>query len=488
MDERQPNFLIFMTDQQAGFSQMAESGVHMPNLERLKANGASFDRAYCPSPHCCPSRASFFSGLYPSEHGVWNNVDLAGALSHGPYDGVKMFSEELKASGYQMYYSGKWHVSAESGPGDAGFADGLFPAGLAGPFSKWENKPQVRDYRWLEKRNFVNEGTKSCAGAIPRPGYPPYRLYGERENPYGDEDVVSCAQNWLMNMDTHRPFCMYVGPKGPHDPYFLPGKYLELYPEHSVRLPDSFGDRMEDKPGLYRRTRDRFRLLTPREQEEALRHYFAFCTYEDALFGRLLDTLEARGLLDHTVVLYLSDHGDYAGAHGLWTKGLPCFREAYHICSVAGFGGIQAAGIRVTEPLCLVDYAPTILELAGINSPLPFSGMSFAPFLRGEKPETWRDEVYTQTNGNECYGIQRSIFTHKYHFVFNQFDYDELYDLEQDPACVTNLIRREGCEPVIRSMYEKLWRFGHDHCDHLGDPYITTALAQYGPGIMMKEP
>ena len=147
-------------------------------------------------------------------------------------------------------------------------------------------------------------------------------------------------------MDTHRPFCMYVGPKGPHDPYFLPGKYLELYPEHSVRLPDSFGDRMEDKPGLYRRTRDRFRLLTPREQEEALRHYFAFCTYEDALFGRLLDTLEARGLLDHTVVLYLSDHGDYAGAHGLWTKGLPCFREAYHICSVAGFGGIQAAGIR----------------------------------------------------------------------------------------------------------------------------------------------
>ena len=72
--------------------------------------------------------------------------------------------------------------------------------------------------------------------------------------------------------------------------------------------------------------------------------------------------------------------------------------------------------------------------------------------------------------------------------MFNQFDYDELYDLEQEPACVTNLIRREGCEPVIRSMYEKLWRFGHDHCDHLGDPYITTALAQYGPGIMMKEP
>lgn len=488
MNKKKPNFLIFMTDQQAGFSQMAESGVHMPNLERLMARGVAFDRAYCPSPHCCPSRASFFTGLYPSEHGVWNNVDLAGALSHGPYEGVRMFSQELNLAGYQMFYSGKWHVSAEFGPAGAGFKDKLYPPELDRPFAKWVNKPDMRDYRWLEKKNFINEGVRQCAGAIPRPGYPPYRLYGERENPYGDEDVVSQAQSWLKDMDTGRPFCMFVGPKGPHDPYFLPKQYLELYPEGSVKLPDSFDDTMEDKPGLYRRTRDRFGLLSRAEQEEALRHYCGFCSYEDALFGRLLDTLESRDLLDDTVVFYLSDHGDYAGAHGLWTKGLPCFEEAYHICSVAGYGPVRAAGARVADPLCLVDYAPTILELAGIQSLLPFSGMSFAPYLRGEKPEVWRDEVYTQTNGNECYGIQRSVFTDEFHFVFNEFDYDELYDRKKDPCCRINLAHRREYQQVIRSMYEKLWRFGYDHCDPLGDPYITTALAQYGPGIMRTDP
>lgn len=219
-----------------------------------------------------------------------------------------------------------------------------------------------------------------------------------------------------------------------------------------MKLPDSFEDLMEDKPGLYRRTRDRFGLLSRAEQEEALRHYYGFCSYEDALFGRLLDMLEARNLLGDTIVFYLSDHGDYAGAHGLWTKGLPCFEEAYHICSVAGYGGIQAAGNRVKEPLCLV--------------------------------EVWRDAVYTQTNGNECYGIQRSVFTDEYHFVFNEFDYDELYDRKKDPDCTKNLARHKEYEPVIRSMYERLWRFGYEHWDHLGDPYITTALAQYGPGII----
>ncbi|MCI8518310.1 MAG: sulfatase-like hydrolase/transferase [Hungatella sp.] len=488
MRNGRPNFLIFMTDQQAGLTQRAGSGVHMPNLERLKANGVSFEQAFCPAPHCCPSRASFFTGLYPSEHGVWNNVDLAGALSHGLYDGVRLFSQELREAGYEMYFSGKWHVSAEAGPEAYGFDSRLYLPGLKRPFGRWERRPDMRDYRWLETGNYPDEAVKQGPGSIPRPGYPSYRLYGEREDPYGDEEVVSCACKWLKDMDKSRPFCLYVGPKGPHDPYVVPGQYVELYPEGSVRLPDSFGDEMEDKPGLYRRTRERFGILDRKEQEEALRHYYGFCSYEDALFGRILDTLKEEKLLDDTIVFYLSDHGDYAGAHGLWTKGLPCFEEAYHICSVAGFGGIQAAcgeeNRVVEEPVCLVDYAPTILELAGIQRENRLSGMSLVPFLEGTRPKTWRREVYTQTNGNECYGIQRSVFTEDFHFVFNAFDYDELYDRKKDPDCMRNLIREGGYQPVVRGMYEKLWRFAYDHRDGLGDPYITTALAQFGPGVM----
>ena len=116
-----------MTDQQLGTTQQSGGPAYMPNLERLKRHGVTFQEAYCPSPHCCPSRASFFSGLYPSEHGIWNNIDLADAFSHGLNEGIRLFSEDLKEAGYQMYFSGKWHVSAEEGPGDRGFGPWIYP-------------------------------------------------------------------------------------------------------------------------------------------------------------------------------------------------------------------------------------------------------------------------------------------------------------------------------------------------------------------------
>ena len=102
--------------------------------------------------------------------------------------------------------------------------------------------------------------------------------------------------------------------------------------------------------------RERFDQLDETEQKRSLKHYLAFCSYEDALFGRLLDVLERRNLLENTVVLYVSDHGDYAGAHGLWTKGLPCFKEAYHICSVMGYGGIKAEGAVIGHRVSLGRY------------------------------------------------------------------------------------------------------------------------------------
>ena len=105
-----PNFLIFMTDQQRGDMQPTFQTAKMPNLEKLAENGVVFRRAYCPSPHCCPSRATFFSGLYPSRHGVWNNVDLADALSKGLHEHVRLFSEDLKENGYRLYYLSLIHI------------------------------------------------------------------------------------------------------------------------------------------------------------------------------------------------------------------------------------------------------------------------------------------------------------------------------------------------------------------------------------------
>lgn len=484
-----PNILVFMTDHQRGDTILPGSPVKTPNLDRFREQSVTFSNAWCPSPHCCPSRATFFSGLYPSEHGVWNNVDVSNSLSHKPFDNVRMFSQDLKENGYQLYLSGKWHISAEKGPDHYGF-EILHHDGHN--YSVFPHQPDTREWNSYEKNNQIDKGDEErTEGRIIRPGYPPYIQYGTNEDPFGDSLVVSAAVNKLSQIDLNTPFFMFVGPSGPHDPYFAPKRFLDMYDLDEISLPDNFYDDMSDKPALYRRTKERYSQLTIEEQKESMRHFFAFCSYEDYLFGKIIDQIEKRGIMENTLILYLSDHGDYIGSHGLWAKGLPCFQEAYHVCALAGGGVVKNGGRLDTTRLSLADWAPTFLELAGI--PLrPMSGRSLVPLLNDQPVENWRTETYTQTNGNEVYGIQRAVYNDRWKYVFNTFDYDELYDLKNDPAEMHNLLHgisdfdlpHSPYGDIVKQMCEKLWHFAKEHKDNCVNPYIMTAFSPYGPGIL----
>ena len=102
-------------------------------------------------------------------------------------------------------------------------------------------------------------------------------------------------------------------------------------------------------------------------------------------------------------------------------------------------------------------------------------------------PDSWRDALFFQTNGNETYGIQRSVLTDKWRFVYNGFDYDELYDLENDPHQMKNLATDPAYEEVKKEMYTRIWKFGFDHGEHLVNDYIMTALADYGQGLAIED-
>lgn len=332
-------------------------------------------------------------------------------------------------------------------------------------------------------------------GRILRPGYPPYIQYGIDESPFDDAEVAQAAADYLAQMeDKDSPFFLYVGPLGPHDPYFVPQRFLDLYPIEDIRLPDNFADSMDDKPAMYRRTQDRYSQLTLEEHRECIRRFYAFCSYEDYLFGKVLEQVEKRGIMENTLILYVSDHGDYMGSHGLWAKGLPCFQEAYRVCAMAGGGVVKSPGREETALLSLADWYPTFLELAGLP-PRNTSGRSLVPFLRQERVENWRTECYSQTNGNEAYGIQRAVWNHKWKYVFNAFDYDELYDLENDPGELHNLLHgikdrdipNSVYGPVVKEMCKKLWQFAREHQDNCVNPYIMTAFAPYGPGILNEK-
>lgn len=491
---KQPNILVFMTDQQRADSL---DTAKMPNLDRFRKEGVTFTNAYTVAPHCCPSRATFFSGLYPSQHGVWNNVKFGNALSRGFYDGVRLFSEDLKAAGYRMHFSGKWHASVMEGPLDRGFdvmdeptpKPGKRCGYVIGDLKKKEYR-HVRPATWewgLYDNYKARPDHARKEAEIVRDGYPPYILYGEEENPFQDEDVVNAAINGLQSMEhSEQPWFYFVGTLGPHDPYYLPKKYLDMYDLKDISLPENFDDAMKDKPGLYRRIRDLFDQLSEEEHREAIRHYLAFCSYEDALFGQVLDALEKRGERENTVVIFMSDHGDYAAEHGLWCKGLPCFKGAYHIPTVVRWPeGIKHPGSCVDSFITLADFAPTFRQLAGVGSgEYAGPGRSFVPFLLGEPVENWRDELYTQSNGNELYGIQRSVMTRKWKFVYNGYDYDELYDLQNDPGETVNLIGREDLQPIVRELSRKMWQFAHENDDVCINPYIFCGLAGHGPGII----
>jgi arylsulfatase A-like enzyme len=202
----------------------------------------------------------------------------------------------------------------------------------------------------------------------------------------------------------------------------------------------------------------------------------------DAMFGELLDALETTGQADDTLVLFLSDHGDYCGSHGLYLKGVPAFREAYQIAHLARWpAGIVDPGRSVDALTTLADFTPTFLELADLSLPDGLSGQSLTPLYRGEMPEDWPDAYHTQFNGVELYYSQRVVATQEFKYVYNGFDFDELYDLRNDPHEMVNVSERAEYEETKRDLVRRMWRFAGREEDIIFNPYGTVALAPWGP-------
>ncbi len=475
---QRPNILIVMTDHQRCDTVLPDSPCIAPNVKAMAKEGLTLTNMFSPMAHCCPARASFWSGLYPSRHGVWNNVDNAYAIRRGPYESVRMFSQDLADAGYDLAYCGKWHVSAHA-------------------------HQQPKDYGWRELRpygpGFQDEGAKwegirESAGqpdadgedTIMMPGYDSHRLYGTAEGaPASDEQTTELAMAELSRLTgANKPWCLYVGWNAPHAPYVVDKEYVDLYELDDIPLPPSYADEMHDKPDYYRKVRERvFNQLGEKGTREAIRHFWAMCTKIDVHFGRLLERLDASGQKDNTIVIFCSDHGDYAGDHGLFHKQVPAFLGAYKVPTVIRWPrGIRNPGRTVDDLFNLADFAPTLLEAAGIKSDRYFTGRSFVPFLEDHRPADWREEVCTQCEGTEHMFTQRMVVTGKHKYVYNGFGRDELYDLEADPHEMINLESDARYDGIKRDLVGRMWRFAYREQDRLGSTqYIMVNTAPFGP-------
>jgi choline-sulfatase len=345
-----PNILIFMADQLNGtlFPDGPAGFLHAPNLKRLAERSVRFTNAYCASPLCAPSRASFMAGMLPSRTRVYDNAAEFGS-------DIPTFAHHLRRAGYYTCLAGKMHFV---GPDQLhGFEERLttdiYPADF-GWTPDWQHADQRIDW-W-----YHNLGSVTGAGVA--------EITNQLEY---DDEVAFHAQAKLYDLARRRdprPWCLTVSFTHPHDPYVARRRFLDLYADCPALDPDVAAIPFEAQDPHSRRllqASDHAAFdIRPEHVRGARRGYFANVSYVDAKIGEILDVLAAGRMLDDTAIVFASDHGDMLGERGLWFK-MSFFEGSARVPLMIAAPGLPPG--RVDTPVSLLDVAPTLAELAGVE-------------------------------------------------------------------------------------------------------------------------
>jgi arylsulfatase len=347
---KQPNILILCMDQWQTHMQVPEP-VRFPAMERLEAQGVSFDRQYCTVPICTPSRASMWTGVHAKHTGLWDNTNFAWITELSSE--IPTIGHMLREQGYYTAFKGKWHLSEVPRSEDAleryGFSDfqqwgEMFGAPLQG--AQLDGTAVFETVDWLEHR----------APQLDRP----WLLVCSLVNPH---DIMFYASDPI---ETPHPNGAIAGLKTTDQ------RFSWFEPRWDVAMPDNFADDYRLQPMAVRHYKEQIDLNyghVPDDREDLWRkrrNYLINCMrLVDHEFGRVLDALDRLDLWKDTVVVFTCDHGEMNGAHRMTQKGAIHFDEAaivnLTVCAPDGAQGRRAAAVGSH-----LDLAPTLLEFAGL--------------------------------------------------------------------------------------------------------------------------
>ncbi|HUS80962.1 MAG TPA: sulfatase-like hydrolase/transferase [Armatimonadota bacterium] len=492
------NFLCIIADQMRG-DHMGCAGnpvIRTPHLDRLAETGVNFTRAYCNNPLCMPSRATLFTGMTPRGHEVRTNgipldprfPTIAGALSD---------------AGWRTHSVGKLHMTNFNIPKGADIND-LEPVQYAESRQMWRE-------RRLQKMPVPYYGFQSVEIIIGHgPGVDGDYLYWLRardpdgfarmqadagvRTPHGAEQAWHMAlpetlhyNTWVADrtidfLDNHpagEPFFAWCSFPDPHHPYCPPEPWASMYDPADVVMPSRREGELDDLPPFYRAVHEdgiwvSGRTKPSRMPDEQLREILALTygmvSHVDHNIGRILDALQRRGLRKRTVVCFLSDHGDMMGDHWIINKGPFHMNGLLRMPFLWSCPGVFAEGIETSALVSYLDFAPTIMDLAGVPMPegvvppepepedLPpaLPGISFAPQLRGEAGSP-QDSVIVENDEDYLKLRLRTIVTDRYKLtVYPGQEYGELFDLQQDPGELRNLWNDPGSRDLKRDLQVRL--------------------------------
>lgn len=437
-DRVKPNIVLIMTDQQrydtigaAGFDHMIT-----PNLDKLAQEGTQFHRAYCPGATCIASRAAIFTGMYPHNTGVYSFDKWSHHLT---------WVEDLASNGYHCVNLGKMHIEPLYAGG--GFDERRVVENKAAKFlerrrpsDEWSNflldhgmkRPNDRhrtDPDWLKKHNAIE--------------------WEFEERFHSDVYVGNMACNWLKQWDQLQPLFLQIGFPGPHEPYDPPKRYLDLYDHADIPDPVYAVGELERKPPQHKALQEHFKHTKVEESvihmEQASdddikrmrKHYYANITLIDDMIGNIIGILRDKGMLDNTVLLFTTDHGDNLGDHKLAYKWLmydTVTRVPFIVKDFRAASEGAATVSDVHELVSLIDIGPTVLTYAGCELPSYLEGVPLQNYINGKNHEDPYPYVFCEDN----YMIMMRSKTHKLVYYIGQ-PYGELYDLENDPWELHNL-------------------------------------------------
>ena len=435
-DTSRPNIVLIMADQLAPHFTGAYGHpvVRTPNLDALAARGARFDAAYCNSPLCAPSRASFMTGQLVSRLGTYDNAsDFAAS--------VPTFAHYLRQAGYRTCLAGRMHFV---GPDQLhGFEErvttDVYPADFAW-VPDWHNADQRID-RWYHNMDSVFEaGSAVTAFQIEY-----------------DEEVGFATRRRLMQYacedqagDDDTPFALVASFMNPHDPYVALPEFWNQYVDDGIDMPetgvgavqaDPFSVRVLDGIGASAAT------TSAADIRRARRGYYANVSYFDSKIGEIVRTIDEIGQLDNTIFIVTSDHGDMLGERGLWYK-MSFFEHSARVPLVMAGPGIAAG--RIDSPCSLVDLLPTMLDFAGAGD-LPMGqsvdGRSLAPMARGgdEDDGFVIGEYCAEMTPTPVFMIRRGPWK----YIHCDDDPPQLYNLSDDPHERANLATDPACADIV---------------------------------------
>lgn len=430
-----PNFLFVLVDDQP-FDAVGFSGrfpfLKTPNIDRLYYEGANVENFFVTQSICSPSRASFLTGTYPHIHGVNQNNKHVDPK----WDEFAPYTAHLQAAGYQTAHIGKIHMAHKEGK-----------AHIRPGFDYW--------FSFIGQGKYID---------------PPVNDNGNeyREKGYMTDILTEKAISWLkQKRDPNKPFSLNLWHKAVHEPHLPAKRHQSLYKEAILPPPpyDTHKETFKGKPEWQRKKTYGFdwkkNLPIPSElpeqewpinYEKNMQLLRCIAAIDESL-GLVLDTLDAMGELENTVVIYSSDNGYFLGEHTFNDKRL-AYENSMRVPMLIRYPKMIKPKTRIKKQCLNIDMAPTILDMAGIEIPGYMQGDSMLGLLSGKPEADWRTsilfEYYLDTYWPYAGPNQIAVRTDRYKLVdaFLKNDIDELYDLELDPGEMTNLINSEDHDDI----------------------------------------